>query len=85
MKLLDCCKLHRRRRQWTLMVYAGHIHALEVNESFAHLWQAFDGKEFTRSDVAAFLEGEYGLDEAEAREQAAQICDLWETQHLLMP
>lgn len=85
MRLLAGCKLHHKRGKWTLMVYSGSVQALNVNESFAILWQQFEGKDFSPEDLAAFLVAEYGLGAGEARTQAAKIVELWKEAHLLTP
>ena len=85
MKLYEACKLHQGRGKWTLMVYGPHVRALEVNETFAVLWQHFYGKAFSEEDVQDYLVSFYGLSRSEACSETAQIVELWQTQELLLP
>ena len=83
MKLIGRAALHKKRGRNILIVLAGATHALEINESFASLWDFFCGREFDVPDVAAFLREEYGLDDSQAQEDAAKVIDLWEKYSLV--
>ena len=85
MRLSPTCRLHFRRGRYTLMVYASQPVALEVNGSFAFLWERFSGKEFTPGEVSALLEEHFGLEPEVAAAETEGIIELWESQHLLIP
>ena len=85
MKLSPKCRLHRRRGKYTLMVYDSQPVALEVNETFAFLWEHFSGKEFTPEDVSALLVEHFGLETKVAAAETEGVIELWESQHLLIP
>lgn len=85
MKLSPRCRLHRRRGRYTLMVYDSQPVALEVNETFAFLWEYFSGKEFTPGDVTALLEEHFGLESEVAAAETEGIIELWESQQLVIP
>lgn len=84
MRLFPSCKIHQHRGKWTLMVYGQTAKALEVNESFALLWEHFDGRDFSEEDLRTHLVTEYGLDDETAATQACAIIDLWKAQELLI-
>lgn len=85
MKLSPKCRLHRRRGKYVLMVYVSQPLALEVNDSFAFLWEQLSGKDFTPWDVSALLQEHYGLEEDRAASETEGIIHLWESQQLLIP
>lgn len=85
MKLSSKCRLHRRRGKYVLMVYASQPLALEVNSSFAFLWEQLSGKDFAPGDVSALLQEHYGLEEDQAASETEGIIYLWESQQLVIP
>ena len=85
MRLSPLCRLHHRRGRHILIDYSAAAVALDVNESFARLWQEFQGKDFTAEDISRFLCDAYGLDPAESAVQADSIIELWQKQKLLIP
>lgn len=85
MKLSPKCRLHRRRGKYVLMVYVSQPFALEVNDSFAFLWEQLSGKEFTPGDVCALLQEHFGLEEDLALSETEGIIRLWESQQLVIP
>lgn len=44
---------------------------ISLNDTAVAIWNALSGKEFTLSDVAAFLQNTYKIDEALAQKDAA--------------
>lgn len=83
MRLSALCRLHRMRGRDVLMIYQDRPLALEVNESFAFLWENLFGKDFTFEDVSALLQSHYGLEPSDAREEARKIVALWQEQQLM--
>ncbi len=84
MKLSGHCRLHKSRGKHVLIMYGRSTHALEVNESFAHIWRHFSALEFTEADVASFLESTYNLDAAKAEREASQIIGLWQEHQMII-
>ena len=83
MKLSPLCKLHGRPGRYVLMVYISEPVALEVNDSFAFLWERLSGKDFVLSDVRTLLEEHFALEPDLAREEAERVIALWQNQHLM--
>ena len=83
MRLSPLCKLHGRPGCYVLMVYISEPMALEVNDSFAFLWEQLSGKEFTLSDVSTLLEEKFELDPEVALKEAQQVIVLWRDSHLM--
>lgn len=50
---------------------------VSFNSSAAFLWQSVEGKEFTAEDLAALLEGEYGLNHDYALSEANKTVEFW--------
>lgn len=85
MRLSGLCTLLEMRGKYLLLlpsVDKGGQEALQVNESFAFLWRALEGKEFSPADVAAALQQEYGLDPEEAIRESDRIIALWRDRQL---
>ena len=80
------CHLRSVGEQHLLIVYppSGSPFALEVNESFAHLFSvAQDCGEFSDWELAVALQKEYGLGEQEAKEEVRQTLLLWKEHGLI--
>jgi len=87
MKLSHLCTLLEMRGTYLLLIPSsagGGQEALKVNDSFAFLWKSFQGKaDFSIDDISAALRAEYGLDPAEAEEEAGKVIKLWKEMGLL--
>ena len=84
MRLIDLCTLRDVRDKKVLLVFGnGDSRFLEVNESFALLWERLQERSFTEEDVVGILMETYGLDETSARKEAADVVTLWQQHHLL--
>ena len=83
MKLSPLCKLHGRPGRYVLMLYQSKPLALEVNDSFAFLWEQLYGKDFSIEDVSGLLVEHYDLEPSDASEEARKIVTLWEEQQLM--
>lgn len=83
MKLSPLCRLHGRPGRYVLMVYISEPVALEVNDSFAFLWEQLSGKDFVLSDVSTLLEEHFDLEPDLARDEAERVIALWQNQHLM--
>lgn len=81
------CSVRDLGGKYLLMVYPAREtpYALDVNESFARMFQWAKGQEtpFTEEDLARFLEEEYGLASAEALDDARSTIQLWQENHLI--
>jgi len=59
--------------------------ALQVNESFAFLWERFrKADSFSSGDVAEALADQYGLEADEAAVEAGRTIELWDKWKLLI-
>lgn len=88
MRLSGLCTLLEMRGKFLLLLPSADLRgqqALEVNRSFAFLWRALEGKEFSEADVVSVFRQEYGLDPDEAVRESGQIIALWKERHLLEP
>ncbi|MBP5235495.1 MAG: hypothetical protein J6Z20_05875 [Bacteroidales bacterium] len=84
MRLREDCRITGLRGRFLLVIPGEHgERTLEVNESFSQTWAAFAAKEFTREDISAYLEKEYGMDSATASAEASDITGLWEKYGLI--
>ena len=86
MKLLPETTLREVRGRHLLMIYrpgASGVMALEVNESFAFLWEHLAGKDFTPEDVAVLLQTHYQMPLEQARAETEKILRLWREEQLL--
>ena len=84
MRLIDEAILRELRGKHLLLVFdkAG-TRALEVNESFAFLWNKVVGTDFSADDLVSALCEEYGLKPEQAREDVLNTISIWEEKHLL--
>ena len=84
MRLREDCRITGLRGRFLLVIPGEHgDRNLEVNESFSQTWAAFAAKEFTREDISAYLEKEYGMDSATASAEASDITGRWEKYGLI--
>ncbi len=63
-----------------LVVLQGNVNAdmtsvIDLNSTAVELWNEFAGKDFTAEDVAAYLIGKYGIDDALAATDASKWID----------
>lgn len=81
------CSVRDLGGKYLLMVYPAHEppYALDVNESFARMfqWARQQEKPFSEEDLARFLEQEYGLAPAQALDNARSTIQLWQENHLI--
>lgn len=79
MRLREDCRITGLRGRFLLVIPGENGERnLEVNDSFSQTWATFAAKEFTREDISAYLEKEYGMDSATASAEASDITGLWE-------
>ena len=84
MRLTDEAILKESRGKLILLVFENKgTRAMEVNESFAFLWNKFDGIDFTVEDLALALVEEYGIDPESAQADASQTVSIWKESSLL--
>ena len=86
MRLNPSCEL-RHTRGKDVIVASGNTgsRVLVVNSSFSTLWKKAEGIDFRTQDLAAWIQEEYGLDEAIAAKEAASTVGLWEAEGLILP
>ena len=85
MRLTDKAILRESRGKLILLVFNNKgTKAMEVNESFAFLWDHFQGKDFSLPDIANTLIKEYELDSETAMNEALGILSLWREKDLLI-
>ncbi len=84
MKLIEECVLRDVRGKKVLLLFGeADSRYLEVNDTFAQVWEHVAEREFTEADIARFLADTFELDEEKAAEEAAGIIALWDSYHLL--
>lgn len=85
MRLTDEAILRESRGKLILLVFKNKdTKAMEVNESFAFLWNYFQGKVFSLPDIADTLSKEYDLDSETAMSEAHGVVSLWREKNLLV-
>ena len=62
---------------------SGQLRGVEVNATFAALWEAFSGRVFSVSDIAEWLKSRYGIDDAQAAGDARQLAEQLRTYKLV--
>ena len=84
MRLTDEAILRESRGKLILLVFNNKgTRAMEVNESFAFLWNKFSGTDFTTEDLASALVEEYGIDPESASVDATSTITIWKDSLLL--
>ena len=84
MKVIGECTLREVQGKKVLLIFGGpQPRYLEVNDSFALLWEKAAEGEFTADDLASVLTTTYGMDAAQARTEADATIALWKQHHLL--
>ena len=84
MRLIDEAILKESRGKLILLVFDKNgTRAMEVNESFAFLWNKFSGTDFTAEDLASALVEEYGIDPESASVDALSTISIWKDSLLL--
>lgn len=84
MRLIDEAILKESRGKLILLVFdMNGTRAMEVNESFAFLWNKFNGTDFTTEDLASALVEEYGIDPESASVDASSTITIWKDSLLL--
>ena len=84
MKVIGECTLREVQGKKVLLIFGGpQPRYLEVNDSFALLWEKAAEGEFTAEDLAATLVEVYGLDTPMALQEAVSTIELWKEYHLL--
>lgn len=85
MRLIEQAILRELRGKPILLVFNNKdTKVMEVNESFAFLWDCFQGKVFSLPDIAATLSEEYDLDSETAMNEALGVVSLWREKNLLV-
>lgn len=85
MRLTDEAILRESRGKLILLVFNNKgTRAMEVNESFAFLWNKFSDIDFSVEDLASALVEEYGIDPEAAQADASQTVSIWKESSLLM-
>ena len=84
MKVIGECSLRDVQGKKILLVFGGpDPRYLEVNESFALLWEKASQGDFTADDLASTLVEVYGLDVPTALQEAVSTIELWKKYLLL--
>ena len=88
MKLRGDCSVLELRGKYLLIVPSSsagtHVRNLEVNDSFACLWNYAQGRVFSESDIADAIQREYELSKEESLEQARNLINLWQEEGLII-
>ena len=84
MRLTDEAILRESRGKLILLVFNNKgTRAMEVNESFAFLWNKFSGTDFSTEDLASALVEEYEIDPESASVDASSTISIWKDSLLL--
>ena len=84
MKVIGECTLREVQGKKVLLIFGGpHPRYLEVNDSFALLWEKASEGEFTADDLASVLTRTSGMASAQARAEADATIALWKQHQLL--
>ena len=84
MRLTDEAILRESRGKLILLVFNNKgTRAMEVNDSFAFLWNKFSDIDFSVEDLASALVEEYGIDSEAAQADASQTVSIWKESSLL--
>ena len=84
MRLTDEAILRESRGKLILLVFNNKgTRAMEVNDSFAFLWNKFSDIDFSVEDLASALVEEYGIDAEAAQIDASQTVSIWRESSLL--
>lgn len=84
MRLIDEAILKESRGKLILLVFDKNgTRAMEVNESFAFLWNKFSGTDFSTEDLASALVEEYEIDPESASVDALSTISIWRDSLLL--